>query len=411
MIAEQNRVLIVRFAKLLPGAGIALRAVIAVAAVATRPMCEAADYSESHSRNSVQSPCNRRGHLINNKKQAVQGDFLPNLCSVQAVFHLILVGELLAIALTVVEGGVVDFRWNRLGVLSILIQWIVLTSAASLCPLRPWFKRQPPMLAGTVSYSIVLAITVLYSIIGGLLPGFDDTEGIGVTPDLVLTNLMLAAVFAGIVLRYFYLQQQLQNQQKAELNARIQALQARIRPHFLFNSMNSIASLIAIDPEAAEDMVVDLSELFRASLSEPGLIALQKELDLCRRFVAIEQIRIGDRLLVDWDVDELKDTVIPSLLLQPLIENAIYHGIQPLPQGGTVQISVKAQGGNCAIKVINPVGDKSQSVNKGNGLALENIGHRLEAHYGHKASMSVVALSQTYTVSLVFPSQPPAVVH
>lgn len=320
-------------------------------------------------------------------------------------------GELLSIALTVVEGGVVNFSWNRLGVLSMLIQWIVLTSAASLCPLRPWFKRQRPMVAGIVSYTIVLAITVLYSVLGGMLPGYGAVGGAGVTLDLLLTNLLLAAVFAGIVLRYFYLQQQLQNQQRAELNARIQALQARIRPHFLFNSMNSIASLIAIDPEAAEDMVVDLSELFRASLSEPGLIPLSKELELCRRFVAIEQMRIGERLHVMWDIDELAGAMIPSLLLQPLIENAIYHGIQPLPAGGTVEIYVKAQGADCSVKVVNPVGDNSQSSSKGNGLALENIQHRLEAHYGRRAKMNVLAQSQTYVVCVTFPAQPPVVVH
>lgn len=336
---------------------------------------------------------------------------MPNLCSVQAVFHLILVGELLAIALTVVHGGVINFDWHRLGVLSMLIQWIVLTSAACLCPLRPWFKCQRPMVAGVVSYVIVLAITVLYSIMAAMLPGYGKVEGTGATPDLLLTNLMLAAVFAGIVLRYFYLQQQLQNQQRAELNARIQALQARIRPHFLFNSMNSIASLIAIDPDAAEDMVIDLSELFRASLSEPGLIPLAQELELCRRFVAIEQVRIGERLHVRWDVDVLPEAVIPSLLLQPLIENAIYHGIQPIPAGGTVEILVKVQGQNCWVKVTNPVGDKSQATNKGNGLALENIQHRLEAHYGRKAQINVEARPHSYTVCVTFPAQPPAVLN
>lgn len=344
-------------------------------------------------------------------KRPIQGDFLPNLCSVQAVFHLILVGELLAIALTVVTGGVVSFDWHRLGMLSMLIQWIVLTSAACLCPLRPWFRRQRPMLAGAISYAMVLGITMLYSALGAMLPGFGRAQGTGVSADLLLTNFMLAAVFAGIVLRYFYLQQQLQNQQRAELTARIQALQARIRPHFLFNSMNSIASLIAIDPDAAEDMVVDLSELFRASLSEPGLIPLARELELCRRFVAIEQIRIGDRLSVVWDVDELPDAVIPSLLLQPLIENAIYHGIQPLAAGGTVDISVKADGPMCKVRVVNPLGDPSQATNKGNGLALENIRRRLEAHYGHKAQMSVESESNRYCVWVSFPTQPPVILH
>ncbi len=331
---------------------------------------------------------------------------MPNLCTVQAVFHLILVGELLAIALTVARDGVLEFNWYRLGVLSILIQWIVLASAACLCPLRPWFKRRHPMVAGMVSYLLVLVITVSFSALGAAV----QAAGSELNWDLLFTNLMLAAVFAGIVLRYFYLQQQLSNQQQAELTARIQALQARIRPHFLFNSMNSIASLIDFDPAAAEKMVVDLSELFRASLSDPGLIPLERELELCRRFVAIEQMRIGERLQVSWEIDPMPEAMVPSLLLQPLIENAIYHGIQPLLEGGVVAISVRAAGPNCAVEVRNPVADQRQERSKGNGLALDNIRHRLEAHYGNKGRLEVAASPAQYVVRVVFPAVPPVVI-
>lgn len=322
------------------------------------------------------------------------------------MFHLILVGELLSIALTVFQSGVIAFDWNRLGVLSILIQWVVLTSAASLCPLRPWLRRRQPMVAGVVSYSLVLVITLVYSAIGSMATG----ERMQVDIDVLLSNFMLAAVFAGIVLRYFYLTQQLRNQQQAELNARIQALQARIRPHFLFNSMNSIASLIDFDPAAAEKMVVDLSELFRASLSDPGLIPLDRELDLCRRFVAIEQMRIGDRLRVQWDIEARPEAEIPSLLLQPLVENAIYHGVQPLPEGGTVIIAVHFKNDLCFIEVVNPIGDQYQATNKGNGLALDNIRHRLDAHYGKAGFLVAQALPEQYRVAMQFPARPKALI-
>src|SRR5690606_2721773 len=117
---------------------------------------------------------NKGGTRISTSRRTFQGDFLPNLCTVQAVFHLILVGELLAIALTVVDSGVLDFSWNRLGVLSMLIQWIVLASAACLCPLRPWFKRRHPMVAGLISYLLVLGITVLFTVIGAFLQGTSE---------------------------------------------------------------------------------------------------------------------------------------------------------------------------------------------------------------------------------------------
>lgn len=353
-----------------------------------------------------------RGMLIDSSKRN-QGDFLPNLCSVQAVFHLVLVGELLAIALALVDRGLFNFNWYRLGVLSMLIQWIVLTSAASLCPLRPWLRNQPPVLAGIVSFSLVMCITMAFSTIGAIIQyqGALNTDASPLDWDMLTTNFLLASVFAGIVLRYFYLQQQLRNQQQAELNARIQALQSRIRPHFLFNSMNSIASLIDFDPEAAEKMVVDLSDLFRASLSEPGLIPLERELELCRRFIGIEQTRIGDRMQVAWKLDDFEEAHIPSLMLQPLIENAVYHGIQPLPDGGCVHIEVKNQNGQCDITVTNPVGDKKQATSKGNGLALENIRHRLQAHYGKKGKLEVDANENYYRVHISFPAIPPVIHH
>ncbi len=336
------------------------------------------------------------------KPHANQDDFLPNLCSVQAVFHLVLVGELLAFALTIADSGVSRLSWYTLGVLSMLIQWIVLTSAACLCPMRHWFKRQPPLLAGSVAYGMVMLVTVVYTMIGTYI----STDSPYMQWEMMLDNIVLAALFSGIVLRYFYLQQQLRNQQQAELRARIQALQSRIRPHFLFNSMNSIASLIDFDPVTAERMVVDLADLFRASLSEPGLISLKRELELCERFVYIEQTRIGDRLNVEWELDYPEDAQIPSLLLQPLVENAIYHGIQPLPEGGTVTIHVDCDAKNCHIWVINPIANAQQAHSEGNGIALDNIRHRLEAYYDGHAQLSARTNDKSYKVSLSFPHSP-----
>ena len=328
------------------------------------------------------------------------GDFLPNLCSIQGVFALVLVGALLSLALVLVDDGLRDFEWNRLGVISLLVEWIILFSAACLCPLRPWFKRQSSVLAGCISYGVVLAVTLLFSALGQMV------QYPGAEPDLwgLATNLLIAAVFAGVVLRYFFLQQQLQNQQQAELHARVQALQSRIHPHFLFNSMNSIASLIGSQPALAERMVEDLSGLFRASLSELALIPLEKELDLCHRFVRIEQLRLGDRLRVRWQLPEsVPQTLkIPGLLLQPLIENAIYHGVQPLPEGGEVMVTLTLEDGDCAISVTNPARGDSTLI--GNGLALDNIRLRLAAHYGARGELLIAAAENNFTVIMRFPA-------
>jgi two-component system sensor histidine kinase AlgZ len=354
-------------------------------------------YTEQHSgRRAAISPHNPKSAI---RQFESGGDFLPNLCSVQGVFALVLVGELLSLALVLADGGLRGFEWYKLGVVSLLVEWIVLFSAACLCRLRPWFKGQSPVLAGCISYCIVLAVTLIFTALGQRVQNPDASVDVW----HLASNFLIAAVFAGVALRYFFLQQQLQNQQQAELRARIQALQSRIHPHFLFNSMNSIASLIASQPAVAERMVEDLSGLFRASLNDLALIPLRDELDLCNRFVRIEQLRLGDRLHVRWQLpDDLPDALtIPSLLLQPLIENAVYHGVQPLPEGGDVVVTLVLDKGDCSISVANPIAGGSASL--GNGLALENIRQRLAAHYGERGQLLIVPEAGVFTVTVRFP--------
>lgn len=340
---------------------------------------------------------------VSNTETAEYTDFLPDLCTGQAVFHLVIVGELLAIALTMAGTSIGGLSWYRFGLISMMVQWVVLASAACLCPLRPWFRRLAPEIAGVISYAIVIVVTASFSVLGAVAQHGAQGDAL----ELVYSNTVIAAVFAGVVLRYFYLQQQLRNQQQAELKSRIQALQSRIRPHFLFNSMNSIASLIDIDPELAERTIEDLSDLFRASLSEPGLVPLSKEIELCERFSRIEQLRLGERLKVNWAIDgNVDDAVIPSLLLQPLVENAIYHGVQPLPEGGAVDVDVDVSGGEVRLSVSNPLPNESPSGRKtqGNGIALDNMKRRLEAYYDNRAKTFILAQAGRFSVQLQFPA-------
>jgi len=329
-----------------------------------------------------------------------RGDFLPDLCTVQAVFILVMGGELLALALVLADSGLRPFNWAALGNTSFMVQWIVLSSAALLCPLRPFLARRSLILAGIVSYSLVLGVTLVASVVGQRLIGGGELNWWDSA-----THLLLAAIFGGIVLRYFYIQQQLLSQEEAELRARIEALQARIRPHFLFNSMNSIVSLIGSDPDKAEHVVEDLADLFRASLAAPGLVPIAQELNLCRQYVEIEQLRLGQRLQVNWQLDLLPSScTIPSLLLQPIIENAIYHGIQPRAEGGLVEISVVPDHNQLKITVRNPVSRGQATADRpGNRLAMENIRHRLAAYYGRHASLSAGAEGEVYTTEIRYP--------
>ena len=216
--------------------------------------------------------------------------------------------------------------------------------------------------------------------------------------------MLISAVIYAVVLRYFYVQQQWKIHIQAQSEAEIQALRARIRPHFLFNSMNTIASLITFSPEKAEKAVVDLSDLFRASLREQNTNTLNDELELTKSYLDIESLRLGDRLNINWDIDQnLIETEVPALCLQPLVENAIYHGIEPLAEGGIISVLVIQEDSKLKLCVSNPLGNGSMSKHDGNHMAQQNIRQRLKLIYGKNASFIIDETDTTYAVILKIP--------
>jgi two-component system sensor histidine kinase AlgZ len=341
--------------------------------------------------------------------------FLPNLCGTQALFLLVLVAELLALLLTIADHGLDRFNWDSLALVSVQIQWIVIFSAFSLCRLRRWLGSLSQIHAGAISYGLVLAITLMLCLLGQWLlyavSGLIFLDGYRFQLDgwQLLDSLAIAAIVGGVMLRYLYLQQQLHNQRDAEMQARIQALQSRIRPHFLFNSMNSIASLIGSAPDTAERVVEDLSELFRASLAEPSVIPLERELALCKHYLDIEQLRLSSRLVVDWQIENYDSHLkIPSLMLQPLVENAIFHGIEPLPKGLTITIKVSQNDTLLLIVITNPYPLRKKSApsepnGRHNRMALDNIRRRLTAHSGSSARLSSSAENGLFTTYIFCP--------
>lgn len=329
--------------------------------------------------------------------------FLPDLCSVSALAALVLMGELLALVLVLAVDGLHPFNWQRLGLVSLAVQWVILPSAALLCRLRPRLAKLSHKLAGGLSFAAVLAVVLAVTTAqewwsAELVAGpFDTWRWLG--------NSLLGAICAGVVLRYAYVQQQLRNQQQAELGARIEALQSRIRPHFLFNSMNSLASLIAVDPERAEKLVEDLSALFRASLAEPKLVPLAQELELARRYLAIEALRLGERLQSRWEIGDCPDSAqLPAMLLQPLLENAVLHGVARLREGGEIVVRLHARDGQLELGIENPLPPEDAEPNRnGNGMAMDNIRQRLAAHYGDRFWFSAAAEGDRYRVQLRIP--------
>lgn len=316
-----------------------------------------------------------------------------------------LITELLVLVLVLANSSLFNFSWISLGVTSLFVQWIVLAAAALLCNLRSWLAKQHLIKSVLIAYALVLAVTLIVSAIGewillGSEPWQMETSG------RIVRNLIIAAIMCGITFRYLFLQYQLRRQEQAELNSRIQALQSRIRPHFLFNSMNIIASLISVDPDLAERVVEDLSELFRASLSdttnEP--VPLAQELALCQKYAHIESLRLDDRLQLEWQIDVDVNVVrIPMLTLQPLLENAIYHGIQLLPDGGLVTVVIKELVGKLQIDITNPIVADDHPHQTGNRMALENIRHRLQAVYGNEAEVITERGHQSFHTIIRYP--------
>jgi len=331
--------------------------------------------------------------------------FLPDLCQAQSILFLVLVSELLVFVQILFSSSLFDFDWLELGLASLFIQWLVLVSAALLCNIRPWLMGMSVPKATSIAYGLILLLTFVFSLAAEMV-----LEGLGSMTESgwgrIVRNLMIAMIMTGIAFRYFFLSHQLRSREQAELTSRIQALQSRIRPHFLFNSMNIIASLISIDPDLAEEVVEDLSSLFRASLndstSEP--VTLAEELDLCEKYVHIESLRLDDRLTMQWDVNVDTGAIeIPLLTLQPLLENAIYHGIQPLPKGGTVTVSIELAGPQVQIVITNPMPEEPYVHEQGNRMALDNIRNRMTAIYGPEALLTTDVDDGLFTTRLIYP--------
>jgi two-component system sensor histidine kinase AlgZ len=238
---------------------------------------------------------------------------------------------------------------------------------------------------------------------------------------VLVRRLVFAIVLFAYLFRQAFLNQKLKQRESAELHAQVQALQSRIRPHFLFNSMNVIASLIPVDADKAEQVVEDLSELFRASLQEAGsFVSVSQELDLCRRYVNIETLRLGERLKVSWDVEAPpKGAEMPLLLIQPLIENAVYHGIQPIAEGGIIHVNLVFERDQMTLTITNPIQDPARATtatapgnyspkppSKGNSIAIDNIRRRLDVVYGESATLITKQQGNLFKTTLCCPTVP-----
>jgi two-component system sensor histidine kinase AlgZ len=338
--------------------------------------------------------------------------FLPEFCGTRMVFVVVLLAELLAIMLTLAATG--GAFAERLALFSLLSQWIALCSLAVLCLLERRLRALADHAAAAASYAATVAVTVAVSELAWRLAvswlAHAGAVATGHGAFLLRAGLISAIAWA-LALRYFYVRHQWRRQVQSEADARFAALQARIRPHFLFNCMNTIAGLTRQSPALAEQAVEDLSDLLRASLNDAGNpVTLGAEIALCKGYLRIEQHRLGERLRVDWDTPAaLLDRRLPALTLQPLLENAIYHGIEQLPGGGTVRIACAAAPGGVTIVISNPVPPDAEgaSARPRHRMARDNVAQRLAAFYGRDDLLRIHDDGATYRTEVLLPREDP----
>lgn len=331
--------------------------------------------------------------------------FLPNFCDVYSIFALVLLAELLAMLLTAAATESADQFWSQLGLTSLFSLWITLISAFLLCATQRWWRM----------WSVGAACGLVVAVVEGM--GLGAVLAVTkLVPDVGLTNSvfifaktgLIAGVCTGLWLRYQYVLYQRRLQSQAEAAARLDALQARMRPHFLFNSLNAIASLLRQDARRAEDLLLDLAELFRAILKQDQrLTSFDEEVRLARQYLNIEQQRLGDRLNVEWSIDPGAGRCqLPPLSLQPLVENAVYHGIEPSALPGSVSISARLSRNRLVVTVTNTLpgsSEASSSGRSGNKVAVDNLRHRLDRCFSGEARLQTSVVDDRYQTRLIVP--------
>ncbi|MGB7756588.1 MAG: histidine kinase [Salinisphaera sp.] len=334
---------------------------------------------------------------------------LPDFCTGSRVLRVLLVCEAVAVVLALGASMSGDL-WRRLFLLSVYVQWIGVCSAAALCLIRRYAHSLDTRIVVALSYISLLLVTFAVTEIifaAGRFTGFGLLIENSSQGAFVLHSTGICAVVSALGLRYFWLRASWAAHAEAELRARLEALQARIEPHFLFNTLNSVAALIEHRPADAETALEDLATLLRARLNEqtPSAIRLADEMRLVDAYVRIEKLRLGDRLAMDVDLSPAaREGRLPSLCLQPLVENAIGHGVARLPGGGTVRVRAWMQARVLFAEVRNPVAASAGDA-PGHRQALSNIRRRLALAYDGQARLDFTHDDTWFTVRLELPQQ------
>jgi two-component system sensor histidine kinase AlgZ len=326
---------------------------------------------------------------------------LPDFCNLGVMLRVILLvnGMLAAVVIVQSRAGGMNGLLPAFLSAAAMVEPVLIASLALLCPLR---RALRPLGYGAGVVAIALLEVALCTGMRWVLPG-GTSEGL----EPLLHDWLLTLACTGVILYYFNLRGRAFSPALSE--ARLAALQARIRPHFLFNSLTAVLSLIRSEPRRAEAALEDLADLFRVLLREQRqLVPLADEIGICRRYLDIEKLRLGERLAVVWSIDEAAvDTAMPPLILQPLVENAVHHGIEPSSGPGVVKINIARKGAQVEIEIVNPkiddVAGIGGSARPGNHMALDNVRERLALHFDVEARLETIAGAGHYRVTILVP--------
>lgn len=320
---------------------------------------------------------------------------LPDMRNMGIQLRVLVLANAMAVIAALLRTADLVEMWEELLQISAAMQPVLLASMLTLFLAHRRLARLPYRVGAAAVLALVLLLTTLLQLVAGWLFGPDTA------PEL-WRLWIFALVITGVLLLYFNLRGRALS--PAITEARLQALQARIRPHFLFNSINAVLSLIRSDPARAETALEDLADLFRTLMADNRqLVPLEGELELCRQYLALEKLRLGERLNVIWHADNIPgDALIPPLVLQPLLENAVYHGIEPSETGGDIVINIYRRQDALHFVLSNPY-SKDSTHHSGNRMALANISERLALHFDAEAKLDIRVTENMYQVRITLP--------
>ena len=329
-----------------------------------------------------------------------KASILPDFCNPGIALRTVLPVNAAALVVAIGASNSLRAALSDFVDLAMVLEPVLLGSMLILCLVRKVVNGWPRPWQWAVALSVPGGLGALVAI--GAYPVLTAGPAQASPVYWVLARTLLAVVGAYAVIEALRWRSLAYSPSLAE--ARLQALQARIRPHFLFNSLNTVLGLMRSEPRSAERTLEDLADLFRVFMRDTReLIALEEEVVTCQQYLAIEQLRLGGRLNVRWHLEDMPgDALLPSLLLQPLLENSVHHGIEPSTESGDIEIRISKPGERVRVQIVNPICSVAPT-RPGNQMALSNVRERLMLLYDVEAELRTSSDGQQFTLFLEFP--------